>query len=205
VIEQRVASGRTGAEWVLEALERLSPVEAPAARFLLLTQAMIARQHTEVPVHEWPPPRQEDRGDWRDQFRTVAQVMTTDLFTVHPEDSAELAASIMYWKGVRHLPVEDVEGRIVGILTHRSLLKLLAEGRPGDDPVPVRDIMRRDPVTIAPDASCVDAVRLMRTHKVSGLPVLRDGRLVGIITDHDFSHAASALLEEELGEASSDT
>ena len=201
LLERRVATGRTGAEWLLEALERLSPVKAPAARFLLLTRTMLARQQSGRPVHEWEPPRAEEHGDWRDQFRTVAQVMTTDLFTVHPEDSAELAASIMYWKGVRHLPVEDETGTVVGILTHRSLLRLLAEGRHGDDPVPVRDIMRRDPVTVAPDASCVEAVRLMRDHGVSGLPVMQRGRLVGIITDSDFSHAASTLFEQELGDA----
>jgi CBS domain-containing protein len=201
VIEQRVASGRTGAEWLLEALERLSPVKSTAARYQLLTRAMLARQQSGDPVHAWSLPRPEEHGDWRAQFRTVAQVMTTDLFTVQPEDSAELAASIMYWKGVRHLPVEDADGQVVGLLTHRSLLRLLAEGRPAGDPVPVRDIMRRDPVAVAPDASCLEAVRLMRTHKISGLPVMHLGRLVGIITDHDFGEAAATLLEDELGES----
>jgi CBS domain-containing protein len=198
IIERRVASGRTGAEWILAALERLSPIAAPALRYEVLTRTMLTRQREGTPVHEWALPEPEERGDWRDQFRTVAQVMTTDLFTVRPGDSAELAASIMYWKQVRHLPVEDESGVVVGILTHRSLLKLLAEGQPGTDPVPVRDVMRRDPVTIAPDASCLEAVRLMHTHRLSGLPVLQNGRLVGIITDRDFSDAAARLFEQEL-------
>jgi CBS domain-containing protein len=118
---------------------------------------------------------------------------------VHPEDPAELAASIMYWKQVRHLPVEDAEGRLVGVLSYRSVLKLMAESRrePGE-PVPVREIMRANPLTVAGDTSCLDAIRLMVRHGVSSLPVLERGRLVGIITDRDFTRAAAHLFEEEL-------
>jgi len=199
VVEARVATGRTGAEWILEALERLRSVESPSARFQVLTRTMLERQRTGQPVHTWDPPEPEDHGDWRERFQTVAQVMTTDLFTVHPEDPVDLAASIMYWKQVRHLPVEDAEGRLVGLLSQRSILKLFVDGRAGtEDPVPVREVMKRDPLTVTPRTSCLDAIHLMNEHRFSSLPVLDDGRLVGIVTDRDFSHAAARLFEDEL-------
>ncbi len=200
VLEQRVASGRTGAEWLLEGLERLSAVKGRAARFQLLTRTLMDRQRSGRPVHEWTPPAPANGGHWTERFRAVADVMTTDLFTVHPEDPAELAASIMYWKQVRHLPVEDGEGRLVGVVSYRSVLKLVADGsRAGKEPVPVRDIMRADPVTVAPDTSCLEAIRLMTHRGISSLPVLEKGRLVGIVTDRDFTRAAAALFERELG------
>lgn len=199
IVEQRVASGRTGAEWLLEGLERLSAIKGRAARFQLLTRTLMDRQRSGQPVHEWAPPQPHEGGDWRARFRTVADVMTTDLFTVHPEDPAELAASIMYWKQVRHLPVEDAEGRLVGVLSYRSVLRLVADGRhAGPDPVPVREIMRADPVSVTPGTSCVDAIHLMVQHGISSLPVLDRSRLVGIVTDRDFSRAVTSLFEQEL-------
>mgnify|MGYP002064122728 CR=1 FL=1 len=52
--------------------------------------------------------------------------MTTDLFTVHPDELIHLAAHVMDWKHVRHVPVEDNDHRLVGLVTHRTLLRLLA-------------------------------------------------------------------------------
>ena len=200
VIGRRVETGRTGSEWMLEALERLSPIRSRHTRYQVLTRTLLARQRTGTPVHEWAPPRPEDEGDWRDRFRTVAQVMTTDLFTVQADMSVELAASIMYWKQVRHLPVEDADGKLVGLLSHRSLLKLVADGRGTTaKPVPVDDVMRRDPLTVSPETSCLDAIHLMYEHQVSCLPVLDQGRLAGIVTDRDFSEAAARLFEDEMG------
>ncbi|MEZ5977043.1 MAG: CBS domain-containing protein [Planctomycetota bacterium] len=125
--------------------------------------------------------------------------MTRDVFTVHPEDLVDLAASLMEWEHVRHVPVEDHQGRLVGLVGHRALLRMVGRGvKSLQTPVAVREIMRHDPLTISPDASTLDAMRTMREHRVSCLPVVQDGRLVGIVTEHDFVEVARALLEKEL-------
>ena len=50
--------------------------------------------------------------------------------TVHPEDLVDLAASVMEWEHIRHVPVEDTDGRLVGLVSHRALLRLGTNAAP---------------------------------------------------------------------------
>jgi predicted transcriptional regulator/gamma-glutamylcysteine synthetase len=201
VIEERAKSGRTGAQWLLDSLESMDQATAKDGRMRALVRAMLARQAEGRPVHEWERAVLDESGDWREGFRTVGQIMTTDVFTVHPEDLVDLAANLMEWEHLRHVPVEDDEGRVVGILSHRALLRMVGRGLLGTGgarPVAVREIMRPDPVTATPEMTTLEAIDLMRSKRVASLPVLEDGRLVGIVTEHDFIETARRLLEEQL-------
>jgi CBS domain-containing protein len=120
--------------------------------------------------------------------------MATDLFTVRPDDIVDFAASLMEWRYVRHVPVEDDSGRLLGLVSHRQLLRLVARGddkRSNGDPVMVRDIMRPDPMTISPETTTVEAIRLMRENRLSCLPVVENGKLVGLVTEYDLIVVAS--------------
>jgi CBS domain-containing protein len=109
-------------------------------------------------------------------------------------------ANLMRWKKIRHVPVEDAEHRLVGIVSQRTLVALVAERAAdlGRGPIPVREIMSTDLVTVNPETTTLEAMALMRKREVGSLPVLKDGRLVGIITEHDLLAVASQLLEAEL-------
>ena len=74
--------------------------------------------------------------------------------------------------------------------------------REGGATVAVREVMKPDPLTVTPATSTLDAIAMMREHRVSALPVVSEGRLVGIVTEHDFLEAAGRLLEERLKPAS---
>jgi CBS domain-containing protein len=126
--------------------------------------------------------------------------MSTDVYTVRPNDLVNLAASIMDWEQIRHIPVEDDEGKLVGLVSHRDLLKLLAESTSIDRSasVPVHMIMKREVLTVDADAPVLEALKMMRENKVGCLPVVRTGKLVGIITVYDFLALSVSLLEEEL-------
>ena len=131
----------------------------------------------------------------------VSQFMATDLFTVRPDDIVDFAATLMDWRHVRHIPVEGDDGELVGLLSHRALLRLVATGRVGGDhKVTVREIMTRRPVTVNSDATTVDAIRLMRKAQVACLPVVDDGKLLGLVTEHDLIVVSSHLLERYLDE-----
>ncbi|HEX6884929.1 MAG TPA: CBS domain-containing protein [Planctomycetota bacterium] len=199
VIERRVASGRTGAQWMLDSLEAMEGQGRADERYRSLTSCMLANQWTGQPVHEWPLAAVESAADVRDSYRTVGQFMTTDLFTVHPEDLIDLAASVMDWKHLRHVPVEDHEGHLVGLVTHRMLLRQVSHGQ-GNRPVAVREIMRPDPITVTPETTTLEALGRMRSSKVGCLPVLQDGKLVGIVTESDFIDVSARLLDEWLRE-----
>ena len=125
--------------------------------------------------------------------------MSTDLFTVRPDDLVEMVARVMEWRDVRHVPVEDEEGRLVGIVTHRSLLRILADRLPGgvEELIAVRQIMNPDPVSVAPTTPVAEAVELMRRRRIGSLPVVEDGRLVGIVTVYDFLESSARLSAEK--------
>lgn len=201
IIEERVGRMRTGAQWILDSLANMSGRSSRDERFRAVTAALYARQLDDAPVHTWELATLEEAPRWQDSFRTVGQVMTTDVFTVHPEDLVDLAASVMEWEHIRHVPVEDADGRLVGLVSHRALLRLVSSGDGKGEPVAVRAIMTPDPVTITPEASVLGAIETMRRHRVSCLPVVRDGMLIGIVTEADFIELAGTLLEEKLRES----
>jgi CBS domain-containing protein len=89
----------------------------------------------------------------------------------------------------------------VGLLTQRGLLRKLStskESSDGGEPLSVRDVMVSNPVTVAPGDTTIAAIEVMREHRIGCLPVVDHGRLVGLVTEHDFIDAAANLLEETL-------
>lgn len=201
VIEERVRSQNTGATWALRSLSAIAPRTSLDERHRRITRAMLEHQRGEgQPVHEWEPCHVGSDDAWREAYRTVGQMMSTQLLTVRPEDLVDLAAAMMDWERVRHVPVEDDEGRLVGIVSHRSLLRMVVRGQGQDAEVAVKDIMRRDPVSVTPQTSTVDAIKLMRDRAVGSLPVVEEGKLVGIVTEHDILDVSAKLLERFLAD-----
>lgn len=199
LIEERVRSGQTGAQWMLRSLAALTKSGTRDTRMRTLTEVMLKQQQTGAPVHRWPVSEKDEMNDWIRSYQTVEQFMSTDLFTLQPDDLIDLAASVMDWRHIRHVPVEDGQGRLVGLLSHRALLRLMARRGAGDSniPVAVRDIMKADPVTVTPTTPTMEAVNIMRRNKVGCLPVVDSEHLVGIITAQDFLEISGRLFEEK--------
>jgi CBS domain-containing protein/gamma-glutamyl:cysteine ligase YbdK (ATP-grasp superfamily) len=203
IIEERVRSGQTGSRWILDSIAGLGVQGKEEERYRAVTSAMAERQASGKPVHTWDLARIDEVADWRQSFRSVAQVMTKDMRTVHPEDVVDLAASLMDWEKLRWLPVEDDEGHLVGLVTHRTMLRLFTSGRwKIGEPLAIREVMHTDPVSISPELSTLDAISTMRDKAVGCLPVVDDtGKLVGIITERDFIDISAQLLEATLIQA----
>jgi CBS domain-containing protein len=162
---------------------------------------MVKRQREGEPVHTWELASLSEGYTPSEMKNThVEDYMSTDLFTVHEEESIEFVARLMDWQTIRHVLVEDEHHGLVGLVSHRTLLRHLAErenvpegGRP------VKEIMVEDPISVAPDMPTRDAVQLMRKHQIGALPVVREGQLVGIITERDFIEIAGNILDDTLG------
>ncbi len=200
VIRERVRTGRTGARWILESLEAMGNRGTRSEQMAALTAAMASRQTGEAPVHEWAPARLEEAGGWTHTYLRVEQYMNTRPVTVNEDELLDLAAFVMDREGIRHIPVEDREQRLVGLLSYRCILRSLAERNEAEagKALAVRDVMERDPVTVGPSTPTLEAIELMRSRKVAALPVVHDERLVGLITERDFMPIAYELLEERL-------
>ncbi len=205
VIEARVRSRRTGSRWLVDSLGAMGrrPGGLKSEPFAAVTAATLKRQQTGAPVHEWELANLEESGGWKHNFLKVEQFMTTDLITVNEEESIDLVANLMDWKCVRHIPVEDGDNRLVGLISYRRLIRYLARSsgsvNPGEGAA-VKSIMKRDPVTIHPEMSSLEAIEMMAKHGVSCLPVINGDQLVGIVTESDFTRVARQLLEEFLRE-----
>ncbi len=204
VIDKRVRTLRTGAQWALRSLAGMHARGPGGERLAALVAATIARQGTGRPVAEWERARLDEIPTRRTGYAKVFQYMQTDLVTVRPEDPIELAGEIMSWERLRHLPVEEEGGKLVGVITMRGVLRCLtSRGKLGVPPekASVADVMRRDPVTVTPDTSTLEAIGLMRRHRIGCLPVVQEGRIVAMVMEEDFMGIAADLLEERFGTA----
>jgi len=203
VLRDRVSTRRNGARWALESLNVMKGRGTEDQRMRCLVSSMVEQQTTGKQISKWELAEFCEQQDWRESYLKVSQFMATDLFTVRPDDIVDFAATLMDWRHVRHVPVEGDDGELVGLVSHRALLRLVATGRiGGEHKVTVKEIMTREPVTVSPDATTVDCIRLMREAKVACLPVVDDGKLLGLITEHDLIVVSSHLLERYLGEDS---
>jgi CBS domain-containing protein len=197
VIAERVEREQTGALWSLSSLAAMNSRGTRESRQRALTESMLEHQRSGEPVARWPLAQMDGAQDWSRGDQTVAELMSTDLFTVRPDDLVDLAASVMNWRHIRHVPVEDDDGHLVGLISHRDLLRLLAQGwraRTGQ-PITVQEIMKREIVTIAPETSIFEALSLMRLCRVGCLPVVENARLVGIVTAYDFLSLSAEIIE----------
>ncbi|MCC6047937.1 MAG: CBS domain-containing protein [Thermodesulfobacterium sp.] len=120
----------------------------------------------------------------------VRNWMITDLITVSPKDTVESAIQIMQQHSIRHLPVVE-DNKLVGLVTESSLRPYLS---PEKLRLPLREVMIINPITIDPEASIDEAARLIYKYKIGGLPVVSQGKLVGIITITDILEAFIELM-----------
>ena len=201
VIEDRVRSRMTGSQWQIESLSEMKGLGTRAERLAALVWAMHENQQERKPCHEWPlaPFRRAPSAE-RLQSSRVEHFMTTDLFTVNEEELIEFVACIMNWRKIRHVLVEDRDHRLVGLVTHRNLLGYLAKRSASDstEARPVKEVMRKDPIAVSPETPTLEAIRLMRRNRIGSLPVVRDGQLVGIVTETDFLDIAGQMLDDEV-------
>lgn len=202
IIQERVSQEKSGAQWMLDSYAGMDKRAKPNVRLRSLTAAMKAHQEgSNEPMHKWELAEIPTDSQWIDSYKTVEQFMAVDLFTVRPADVLDLAASLMHWRHVRHVPVEDDAGRLIGIVSHRDLIELMASGKCGHSPgITVQDVMRTKIVTVTPETPTLDALEIMRDQNIGCLPVVQDERLVGIITAHDFLTVSTKLLEEKLSQ-----
>jgi CBS domain-containing membrane protein len=125
----------------------------------------------------------------------VRDLMTRDPKTLGRNDQLPLADDLMKQERIRHLPVLDDDGELVGIVSQRDMFRgalahALGYGETAQRRMlgllVVKEVMTTQVVTVGPDAPIADAARTMVDRKIGCLPVVEGGRLVGILTESDF-------------------
>jgi CBS domain-containing protein len=124
---------------------------------------------------------------------TVEDFMSTAVITIKEADTLSAAQIEMRMAEIRHLPVVDHKGHVVGVLSDRDILRNLT--RIDGEPTPVSRIMSRRVQTVKPSLPAAAAATMMLEHKFGCLPVVGDDEgIVGIITESDFLKIAEQAL-----------
>jgi len=125
----------------------------------------------------------------------TSELMSNDVLTTRETTPLQQVATEMKLGRVRHMPVVNDAGRLVGVVTRTDVAK--AAGKDGSaDGWLVREVMSREVVSVKPQTDAAEAARLLRTHKIGCLPVVEgDDRVVGLLTDSDFLEVAARALE----------
>jgi CBS domain-containing membrane protein len=135
----------------------------------------------------------------------VRDIMSSPVEILQIGDTLDLAERLMKTGRIRHLPVVDGQERLLGLITHRKLLAAwVSHGDPAHERlrevargIPVEMLMERDVLTTWPDAPASDAANLIETRKIGCLPVLDEGKLVGMVTEADFVRFARKYFEHQ--------
>jgi len=123
----------------------------------------------------------------------VREVMNPEVLTVGEDITVKEAATTMYKKNIGSLVVVEKE-KIVGIITEGDILKTIARDLDVNATL-ITQVMTKDVITIDPDKTIEDAVNLMTGNKIKKIPVVHDGKLVGIITASDIVVVEPKLIE----------
>jgi CBS domain-containing protein/gamma-glutamylcysteine synthetase len=183
VIEARLSKKMTGAKWMLNNYSELLKGSTPNEASRNITKKLVENQNTGNPVHIWKKLNAKEKS-MEKEFKRVNEIMETDLFTVNEDDSIDLVVNMMNWQNIRHVPVENKNNELVGIINSHCLISYLAEKH--DDNLAAKDIMQTAFPTIDAKASAREAVVSMADNRVDALPVVdKQNRLLGIITESD--------------------
>jgi acetoin utilization protein AcuB len=117
----------------------------------------------------------------------IHSLMIPDPITITADASIREAIEVMKTNSIRHLPVVAQGDLLEGLVTLADLKQGLIPSLVAD--ISLQDMMIRDPITADPEADIEIAAQLIYKHKISGIPVVRDSRLVGIITETDILRA----------------
>lgn len=130
----------------------------------------------------------------------VTEIMTSEIYTLGPNETIYEAAVLMKDKDIGFIPVVE-NGKMVGVCTDRDLVLRGYAGKHSGS-TSITEVITRDVHTLSPDASVDDAADIMATHQIKRLPVLDNGNLVGIVALGDmaiheiFMNEASDALSE---------
>lgn len=197
VIEEIVSSAQTGSYWVVKSFGQLSKDHNKDQTLATITAAMLKNQKKGEPVHKWGLAKAQDMDFWKPTELLVEEFMTTDLFTVHRNDILEMVSNLLDWRKIRYVPVEDDQKHLVGLISMRMVLREYTKSIHNGKELHklcVEDVMKQNPITIHPEASIMEAMEIMQEHKVGCLPVVKNSRLVGIITEDNYLTISRRLL-----------
>lgn len=169
------------------------------------TRALTRDVRTRRPKRPGSDLAETETAAWPERVVRVSEAMTRPALTVGEDTTVGLAWRLMRLRKVRHLPVLNKAGALVGILSDRDLRQVILEPAIQEqlgnmsralNILTVKQVMTWGVVSVRPDAGIREAARIMHEQKIGALPVVDRGKLLGILTGDDLLKALLRLLDE---------
>lgn len=190
VIHNRIRKKQNGATWLVRNFSELLKDSTAAEASVNITKKLYELQESGEPVHTWKHVKPGQVNSHK-EFRTVNAIMETDLFTVNEDDLLDLVVHVMDWQQIRHVPVENSDHKLVGLINTKCIIRYLGQKDRGEE-ASARDIMLTEFPTISSTATTTEAIRIMAENRADALPVVSpDNELLGIITESDIVQVAN--------------
>ncbi|MEZ5839434.1 MAG: CBS domain-containing protein [Hyphomicrobiales bacterium] len=107
------------------------------------------------------------------------------VVTCRPEDTVQTAAVLLHSKFIGAMPVVDGDGKVVGMFGERDIVRAFASRAPNVSDMKVADLMAKNVISCGPEASCAEAMGLMKSNRIRHIPVVERGKLLGVISIRD--------------------
>jgi CBS domain-containing protein/gamma-glutamyl:cysteine ligase YbdK (ATP-grasp superfamily) len=181
IIENRIRSN-SGSRWTVKAYRKLKQEMNTPEALRVLVATMYERQEKKYSIDAWQLPRGIEYKT-PDDLVTVGDKMNSRTITAQDIDSAELILKMMLWKNIHHTPILDDDLNLVGLLTWTDVKNFV--DHPDQHEQNIRRIMQTELITATEEMLLTDAKKLMQEKKINCLPVVKEKKLVGIITSND--------------------
>lgn len=172
----------TGSQWTVNTYRNFRQTLKRDDALKALTEVIGEQQLGDKPLHTWNVPVSPPSHYPKYNTKVAHEIMTTDVFTVGPQDHADLVRHIMRWKNIHHVPVVNASDGIVGLLSSKNLEDIDTSI---ESATRVEDIMQTEVITALPEMNAEEAARIMMEQKIGCLPIVYNDKLVGIITRND--------------------
>jgi CBS domain-containing protein len=182
VIKNRV-EGTNSSEWLVRNYRGLLEQHKPYEAVQILTAKMYEKQEKGYPVSTWGMLNHADESPFKEN-RVVKHIMSSDIFSVDKKDSIELVLHIMKWKNIHHMPVIGRDRELVGLISWTDVKSYLDTPKQQNDGV--SKLMKTDIITVDEYTTLEAAKKMMEENRIGSLPVVKNNKLIGLITLNDF-------------------
>jgi predicted transcriptional regulator len=182
IIKDRVES-QNGSEWLSRSYRRLTKTHKRFEAMQILTSKLYEKQEKGNPVSTWALVP-GNHTILTEEEKSVKHIMSYDIFSVDKNDSIELVLNIMKWKNIHHMPVINRSRALIGLISWSDVKAYLNNTK--QQQRSLSKIMKKELITITEYQHVSVAKKRMKQHNISCLPVVKDNKLIGLITTNDF-------------------
>jgi len=174
--------GHNGSEWMIRNYRSLQKTHKSFEAAQILTATMYEKQEKGYPVSAWGTVHHSDQTFFSTK-KMVKHIMSSDIFSVGKKDSVDLVLNMMKWKNIHHMPVINNDRELIGLLSWTDVKWYLDQDKTKHNSV--SKLMKTDIITIDQYDSVENAKKLMDDHKIGSLLVVKNNKLIGLITKND--------------------